>query len=286
MPKYESPYKPSMTPKDLKFVIYEKKDHIAYVTINRPEVRNALHTYSHLELRKCWRDIQLDPDIRVAIVTGAGDKAFCGGRDVKFLAEYQKKGIRTPHEDPTNDLYRWGAGGTPSAVGLNKPVIAAINGLAVGVGTNLLMECDLRVMAEDAWIGDQHTNVGRLGAPQQLFAGMPAIAAAFCCYCNGRLTAQRCLQWGIVNEVVPRAQLISKATELAQMIVAAAPMAVQSIKRIRNLTTQYNQGLISLQMQLDQECAESEDGAEGPRAFTEKRKPNWKNVASLIDFHN
>lgn len=286
MPKYESPYKPSMMPKDLKFIIYEKKDHIAYLTINRPEVRNAMHTYSHLELRKCWKDIQLDPDIRVAVITGAGDKAFCGGRDVKFLAEYQKKGIRTPHEDPTNELYRWGAGGTPSAVGLNKPVIAAINGLAVGVGLNLVMECDLRVMAEDAWLGDQHTNVGRLGAPQQIFGGMPIVAASYMCYCNGRLSAQKCLQWGIVNEVVPGEKLMSTATEMAQMICASAPMAVQSIKRLKNLMMQFNQAFTSLQMQLDQECAESEDGAEGPRAFVEKRKPQWKNAGHLIDFHN
>src|SRR5439155_25661074 len=85
MPRYESPYDPSTMPKKLEHVIYEKKGHIAYVTINRPEVRNALHSYTYAELRSCWRDIGLDPDIYVGIVTGAGE-SFCAGRDVKFLA--------------------------------------------------------------------------------------------------------------------------------------------------------------------------------------------------------
>ena len=86
MPRYESPYDPASMPKNLEHVIYEKKGHVAYVTINRPEVRNALHSYAYVELRACWRDIGLDPDIYCGIVTGAGE-AFCAGRDVKFLAQ-------------------------------------------------------------------------------------------------------------------------------------------------------------------------------------------------------
>jgi len=97
MPRYASPYDPSSAPKDLEHLIYEKKGNVAYVTINRPEVRNALHTYAYLELRSCWRDIQNDPNIYVGIVTGAGP-AFCAGRDVKFLAQHQAEGKRTPHE--------------------------------------------------------------------------------------------------------------------------------------------------------------------------------------------
>src|ERR1019366_1731985 len=96
MPRYESPYDPASAPKNLEHVIYEKKGHVAYVTINRPEVRNALHSYSYAELRSCWHDIGLDPDIYCGIVTGTGD-AFCAGRDVKFLARYQAEGKRTPH---------------------------------------------------------------------------------------------------------------------------------------------------------------------------------------------
>ena len=101
MPRYESPYDPSTMPKSLEHVIYEKKGHVAFVTINRPEVRNALHSYAYAELRACWRDIGLDPNIYAGIVTGKGE-AFCAGRDVKFLASYQAQGKRTPHEDPNN----------------------------------------------------------------------------------------------------------------------------------------------------------------------------------------
>lgn len=90
MPSYESPYDPSTMPKKLEHVIYEKTGHVAYVTINRPEVRNALHSYAYAELRSCWRDIGLDPEIYVGIVTGAGD-SFCAGRDVKFLRRTRRR---------------------------------------------------------------------------------------------------------------------------------------------------------------------------------------------------
>src|SRR6202163_2889737 len=99
MTKVHSPYDPAGAPKDLKFITYEKEGHVAYVTINRPEVRNALHSWAYIELRSCWRDIGLDPDIYVGILTGTG-QAFCAGRDLKFLAQYQAQGRRAPHADP------------------------------------------------------------------------------------------------------------------------------------------------------------------------------------------
>jgi enoyl-CoA hydratase/carnithine racemase len=275
MPKYESPYDPSSMPKDLKHVTYEKKGHVAYVTINRPEVRNALHSFAYLELRSCWRDIGLDPNIYVGIVAGAGP-AFCAGRDVKFLAEYQAQGKRTPHEDPNSPIFHWGGGGQPRDVNLEKPLIAAINGFAVGVGLNIALQCQLRVMADDAWIGDQHTNVGRLGAPHELYAALPRATAAYLTLCNGRLTAQECLQQGIVNKVVPKAKLIAAAEELAEKVCLGSPLAVQGAVRLFNLTAAFPPSLVSYARYMDQEIAETEDGAEGSRAFKEKRKPNWK----------
>lgn len=275
MPRYESPYDPASAPRSLEHVIYEKKGHVAYVTINRPQVLNALHSYAYAELRACWRDIGLDPNIYVGIVTGSG-RAFCAGRDVKFLAEHQAKGVRTPHEDPNNPLFFWGGGGQPSDANLEKPLIAAINGLAVGVGLTLALQCQLRVMAETAWIGDTHTQIGRLGSAHNLYAVLPRTTAAYLTLCNGRLNAQECLQQAIVNRVVPDGQLMAAAEELAQQVCDSSPLAVQAAIRLYRLVSAYPPSLVDYAKHLDKEIAESEDGAEGARAFREKRKPQWK----------
>ena len=275
MPHYDSPYDPQSAPKDLEHVIYEKKGHVAYVTINRPEVRNALHSYAYAELRSCWRDIGLDPNIYCGIFTGTG-AAFCAGRDVKFLAQYQAQGKRTPHEDPNNPMYHWGGGGMPSDAKLEKPLIAAINGFAVGVGLSMVLECQLRVMADDAWLGDTHTKVGRLGYPEEIYAALPRVDAAFITLCNGRLTAQDCLQKSIVNKVVPREKLIEAAEQLAEMICDSSPLAVQAAVRLYRLSSALSPALLAYTKHLDKEVAETEDGAEGPRAFREKRKPVWQ----------
>ena len=275
MPRYESPYDPASMPSGLRFVRYEKKGHVAYVTLNRPEVRNALHSYAYAEMRACWRDIGLDPNVYVGIVTGEGD-AFCAGRDVKFLAEYQAKGKRTPHEDPNDPLFHWGGGGQPQDVNLEKPLIAAVNGFAVGVGLNIILQCQLRVMADTAWFGDQHTNVGRLGAPHEMYTALPRTTAAYLTLCNGRLTAQECFAQAIVNKIVPRAELMAAADQMAEMVCASSPLAVQAAIRLYRLTAAFPASLSAYARHLDQEIAETEDGAEGSRAFKEKRKPEWK----------
>ncbi len=276
MPRYESPYDhATMAPKNLEHVIYEKKGHVAYVIINRPEVSNALHTYAYQELRACWTDIGRDPNIYCGIFTGTG-RAFCAGRDIKFLAKHQAEGKRTPHEDPTNPAFNWGGGAQPADVELDKPLISAINGFAVGVGLSLALAAQLRVMADDAWLGDQHTNVGRVGSPWNLYQAIPRASAAFMTLCNGRLTAQQCLQQGIVNKVVPKDKLIAAAEELAEMICNASPLAVQAAVRLYRLSATPNPSLRAYARALDKEIAETEDSAEGSRAFKEKRKPVWK----------
>ena len=203
--RYSTSYDPKSAPQKLEHLIYKKKGNVAYVTINRPERLNALHTYAHQELNSVWKDIQRDPSMYVAILTGNG-RAFCAGRDVKFLSEFQQKGELAPHEDPNNPAFNWGGGGQPRVAKLEKPVIAAINGLAVGVGMNIIMQCQLRVMADDAWLGDQHTNVGRFGAPQELYFNLPPATASYLSLCNGRLTAQAALSQGVVNVVVPEGE--------------------------------------------------------------------------------
>jgi len=276
MARYESPYDPASMPTRLEHVKYEKKGHVAYVTINRPEVRNALHSYAYAELRQCWRDIGLDPNIYVGILTGAGTDAFCAGRDVKFLAKYQAEGKRTPHEDPNDPMYHWGGGGMPSDANLEKPLIAAINGLAVGVGLSLALQCQLRVMASTAWIGDTHTRVGRLGSAHNLYTALPRVVAAYLTLCNGRYTAAECLQHSIVNKVVEPKDLMAEAEKLADMICQSSPLAVQAAIRLYRLAAAFPPPLVAYGQHLDKEIAETDDGAEGPRAFREKRRPVWK----------
>jgi enoyl-CoA hydratase/carnithine racemase len=238
-------------------------------------VRNALHSYAYIELRKCWRDIGLDPNIYVGIVTGTG-QAFCAGRDVKFLAAHFAEGKRTPHEDPNSPDFFWGGGGQPQDVKLEKPLIAAINGFAVGVGLNIILQCHLRVMADDAWLGDQHTNVGRLGAPHEIHQALPRVAAAYLTLCNGRLTAEQCMQWAIVNKVVPRDNVLAEAETLAEMVCLGSPLATQGAVRLYRLTGAFPETLLTYARHMDQEIAETEDGQEGARAFREKRRPEWK----------
>jgi enoyl-CoA hydratase/carnithine racemase len=267
-------YNESAMPRDLEFVRYEKKGHVAYVTINRPEVRNALHTYTYQEMRRCWQDMQRDPSVYVGIVTGEG-KAFCAGRDIKFLAEYQKRGEQTPHEDPSSGDYHWGGGGMPFDANLDKPLIAAINGYAVGVGLSLVMQCQLRVMADDAWLGDQHTNVGRLGSPQAKFRALPQATAAFLTLCNGRLTADRAYSQGIVNEVAPVSEIVARAEGLAAMVAAGSPSAVQAATRLYRIS-QINPALDEYARQLDRDVAATDDSKEGSQAFVERRTPVWQ----------
>lgn len=273
--RYESHYDPATAPSDFEYVLYEKKEHVAYVTINRPEVRNALHSYAYAELRSCWTDMGRDPDIYVGILTGAG-QAFCAGRDVKFGAKHQAEGKLVPHEDPNNPLYHWGGGGRPSDVELNKPLIAAVNGFAVGVGLSLFLECHLRVMEEDAWLGDQHTNVGRVGSPHHLYEALPRATAAYLTLCNGRLGARECLEQGIINRIAAKGELIKEAEKLADMVCLNAPLAVQAAVQLYRLSAAPSGPLEAYARALDKEIAETEDGAEGSRAFSEKRLPVWK----------
>jgi enoyl-CoA hydratase/carnithine racemase len=155
-------------------------------------------------------------------------------------------------------------------------LIAGINGFAVGVGLNMALQCQLRIMADDAWLGDQHTNVGRFGAPHEMYTAMPRTAAAYLTLCNGRLTAQECLTLGLVNRVVPKDKVLETALQFAEMVCASSPLAVQAVVKMYRLTGAFSASQLDYAKALDKQIAETEDGEEGARAFAEKRKPVWK----------
>src|SRR5207244_12515387 len=169
-----------------------------------------------------------------------------------------------------------GGGAQASAVSLRQALVAASSGAAGGVGLWRALQCRLRVMADTAWIGDTHTRVGRLGSAHNLYAALPRTTAADLTLCNGRLTADECYRQAIVNKVVERGKLMATCEEMAEMICDSSPLAVQAAVRLYRLTAAFEPALVAYARQLDQEIAESEDGAEGPRAFRERRKPVWK----------
>ena len=251
------------------FVRYEKRDHVAFLTMNRPEVMNALHPPAHEELDACWNDFAADDAMRVAIVTGAGEKAFSAGNDLKWTAMH---GIpRMP---------RSGFAGITSRTDLLKPVIAAVNGVALGGGLEIALACDLIVAAEHATLGLPEPRVGLLAAaggvhrlprhiPLKLAMGMMLTAKA--------ITAAEALRFGLVNEVVPATQLMAAAERWARTIAECSPLSIQATKQaaLDGLGKPLFEAMFAHYPAVDRLWA-SEDVVEGPRAFAEKRAPQWK----------
>jgi enoyl-CoA hydratase/carnithine racemase len=251
------------------FVRYEKRDHVAFLTMNRPEVMNALHPPAHEELDACWNDFAADDDMRVAIVTGAGEKAFSAGNDLKWTALH---GIpRMP---------RSGFAGITSRTDLLKPVIAAVNGVALGGGLEIALACDIIVAAEHATLGLPEPRVGLLAAaggvhrlprhiPLKLAMGMMLTAKA--------ITAADALRFGLVNEVVPAKALTAAAERWARTIAECSPLSIQATKQaaLDGLGKPLADAMWAHYPAVDRLWA-SEDVVEGPRAFAEKRAPQWK----------
>jgi enoyl-CoA hydratase/carnithine racemase len=250
----------------------ERDGHVTVVTLDRPENLNALHADANLELSGIFDEFEADPDQWVAIVTGAG-RAFCAGNDLKVTAE---SGLKR------DDRLKSGFAGLTSRLKMNKPTIAAVNGVAMGGGFELALACDLIVAAEDAVFAlpEPRFGLAALGGgvvrlPQQI-----GVKRAMSIILTGRrVSAAEGKELGFVNDVAPRGQALDVAKRWAGQITELSPMSIRASKEAVRLS-----GEMPIEQALDAQfdfpamraMFESDDYREGPRAFVEKRPANWK----------
>src|SRR5215468_11460367 len=209
----------------LEFIRYEKQDHVAHVTINRPEVMNALHPAANAEMEQVWDDFAADPECWVAILTGAGEKAFSAGNDLKWTAQHGTKGIT---------LGSGGFGGITARFDLAKPTIAAVNGFALGGGFELALACDLIVAADHARFGLPEPRVGLAalaGGVHRLPRQIPLKLAMGMILTARHVSAKEGLELGFVNEVVPPGEALAAAERWAETIAKNSPMSIRASKQ-------------------------------------------------------
>ena len=247
-----------------------REGRVTIVTLNRPEAMNALNSAIHWELDEAFNDFAADPDQWAAILTGAGERAFCAGSDLKEMSE---KG-HTP-KPPS------GYAGFVDRFDLDKPVIAAVNGVAAGGGFEVALACDLIIAADTARFGLPEPKVGQAAGGGGLLA-LPAqipVKKAMDLILTGRLaSAQEGLELGFVNQVVPAGALMATAIEWAERICECSPLAVRASKAIvrYGLGRTFEEGLHGQgDLAALQAMFASQDAQEGPLAFAEKRKPVW-----------
>ncbi|HEX4158501.1 MAG TPA: enoyl-CoA hydratase-related protein [Rhizomicrobium sp.] len=266
-----SPGQQDSPPPTLQNVLYETKDGIAYVTLNRPKLLNALNTPTWTDLRTAFEAARDNPEVRGVILTGAGGKAFIAGADIGELASVTA--IEAEHSS------RFGQKVLDLIENLGKPVIAAINGFALGGGCETAMACTMRIAVEEAKFGQPEVKLGLLpgGGGTQRLPRLVGKGRALQMILSGEMiSAAEAYRIGLVNKVVPAADLIPYAEEILRQIAANAPIAVKFALDATNkgMETSLDEGLL-LEAAYFGLCAATEDKKEGTAAFLEKRKPQF-----------
>ncbi len=256
---------------DYQFCKVEDEGRIRIVTLNRPEVLNALHSDAHLELEQVWDEFAARDDLWVGIVTGAGDRAFSAGNDLKVQAAGKRgQGART------------GFAGICNRFDLDKPLIAAVNGVAMGGGFEIALACDIIIAAENAIFALPEPRVGLIagaGGVHRLPRMIPQKQALGMILTGRRVPAAEGKELGFVTEVVPQGEALVAAKRWAEMILECSPMSVRTSKQAvyRGMNEPTLRDALNARYPMQEAMMKSEDYIEGPKAFAEKRKPNWKN---------
>jgi len=259
-------------------VLFDKKEHIAIITINRPQVMNSLDRETLDGLNKSWIAFRDDPDLWVGIITGTGDRAFCAGADLKGLRDYYR--TMSPIERRDKGEKEPGIGGITRNLDIWKPIIAAINGHCLAGGLEIALACDIRIASENATFGLTEVSWGIIpgaGGTQRMPRLISLGKSLELILCATRIDAKEALQIGLVNRVVPATDVMSEAMRMAGRICMNAPLAVRAAKEAiyRGLDLALPDGL-RLEQFLAEPIRQTEDAKEGPRAFSEKREPHFK----------
>lgn len=250
----------------------ERDGHVLTVTINRPEVMNALHPAANRELAGVWDEFQSDPDLWVGIITGAGDRAFSAGNDLK----HQASGGDMSGQPPS------GFAGLTSRFDLDKPVIAAVNGVAMGGGFEIALACDIIVASEQAVFALPEPRVGLAalaGGLQRLPRMIPLKQAMGMILTGRRVSAAEGKELGFVTDVAPHDELMGRARGWADQILECSPLSVRASKQavMRSLNiADVSEAMKNGQYPAVGDMFRSEDFVEGPLAFAQKRPPQWK----------
>jgi enoyl-CoA hydratase/carnithine racemase len=250
---------------------YEVHGPVVVITIDRPQVLNALHPEGHAELALAFDRFRDDDALHVAILTGSGDRAFCVGTDLKALA------ATSDHTKPPS-----GFAGITTRFDLWKPVIAAVNGLCLGGGAEIVAACDLAIAADDVQLGFPEPLVGLAalggGALQRLPRQLPMKDAMWLLLSGESVSAAEAARLRLINEAVPRAELMPRAHKLAARLLRCAPLALQATKQVMLQSMQYPdlQEAMSARYERAQMMLASDDAREGAAAFAARRAPVWR----------
>ncbi len=262
-------------------LLVEQRDGVMILTMNRPAAKNSLSPQMLVKLATAWHEYRDNDDLRVAILTGTGDEDFCAGGDLKLTMPLMT-GARQPEDEwdekLMGDLQQF-LDGILRGFELYKPVIVAVNGRALGGGTELTNAVDLRIAADHAIFGTPETQVGLLpggGSLTRLPRQVPYCKAMEMLMLGDSFTAQEALDMGLLNDVVPREQLMDRALAMAERLAQNGPLAVRKVKEgVMRSSGLPLDAAYQIENEVSASVMQSKDAREGPRAFKEKRKPNF-----------